>query len=169
MNLHYTMSGLDFVYLRNGYRRHDTDYGTGTSIARADDLDRAIALHIILSQVRLRGQEVRFLRGLLDYSQTELANQLGVKRITVARWEGAAKTPIPGPADRIVRLIACDRLFEPGVLIAVMEMLLEITDTQRESLFMTYLPDEGLEEPSLFPDDESGPDGWRTDTKVATG
>ena len=36
---HYTMCGLDYVYLTNGYREHVTEYGSGISIERADALD----------------------------------------------------------------------------------------------------------------------------------
>ena len=36
MTYHYTMSGLDYVHLLNGYTEHTTDYGRGVSIERAD-------------------------------------------------------------------------------------------------------------------------------------
>lgn len=160
MTYQYTMCGLDYVYLRNGYRKHTTDYGEGISIAHADGLDKAIARNVVLSTARLRGQEVRFFRSLVHLSQAELALRLGVKRITVARWESAPNTPIPGPADRLVRLVSACELFGRKCLGVVMESLAEISDEEPADLIMAYVPDEEGE-PSLFPKDKDEPDGWR--------
>lgn len=166
MTYHYTMCGLDYVYLRNGYRTHETEYGQGISIERADGLDRMIALIIITSHSRLRGQEVRFLRSLIDFSQAEIAAELGVKRVTVARWEGATHTPIPGPADRVLRLKVAYQLFDLDVVGIIISLLPEITDTTLRQLFMTYIPDDTDKELSLFPDLHPEPEGWRP-SKVA--
>ena len=166
MTYHYTMCGLDYVYLLSGYRLHDTDYGEGASIEKADELDRSIAFAVVASQARLRGQEVRFLRALTHYSQAELASQLGVKRVTVARWEGAPTTPIPGPADRMIRLVAAKQVPLPGTQEVLMDLLPEITDGQAGNLFMTYAPEDVIAEPSLFPEDVSKHDGWHS-SKVA--
>ena len=74
---HYTMCGLDYVYLLSGFRRHDTVYGKGASIERVDDLDISIAIAVILRHTRLRGQELKFLRGL--WTEFYLPNRLGQK------------------------------------------------------------------------------------------
>ena len=164
MTYHYKLCGLDYVYLKNGYRLHNTHYGQGVSIERADALDRVIAIRVLISHSRLRGQEVRFLRSLTHLSQTELSVRLGVKRITVARWETAPNTPIPGPADRVLRLVAANILFEGPLTPIIMDLLPEITDARPDEIFMVYMPDH--EEPSLFPDDRSEGDEWRP-TKAA--
>jgi DNA-binding transcriptional regulator YiaG len=166
MTYHYTMCGLDYVYLSNGYHSHDTRYGQGVSIKSAETLDRSIAISVLLSHVRLRGQEVRFIRSLLHLSQTELANSLGIKRLTVARWEGAPNTPIPGPADRLLRLIADDRLFDRRLSDAVMALLPEITDDRPSDMVMVYVPHEQEMAPSLFPEESGDGEGWRP-TKAA--
>lgn len=101
---HYTACGLDYVYLVNGFTVHETEHGKGVSIDDAEHLHQAIARDIIARPTRLRGQEVRFLRSLLDLPQVGLARVLGTKRLTVARWETAPQRPIPGPADRALRL-----------------------------------------------------------------
>ena len=66
---HYTTSGLDYVYLANGFRLIEGEYGAGYSIDDLDGLHNVMAHHVIASPARLRGQEVRFLRSMLDISQ----------------------------------------------------------------------------------------------------
>jgi DNA-binding transcriptional regulator YiaG len=168
MTYHYTMCGLDYVYLLDGYTIQDTDYGSGVSIKHADELDGIIAFYVITSPARLRGQEVRFLRSLIDFSQSDLANHLGVKRITVARWESEPNASIPGPADRATRILVAHELFEATEALAIIaSMFPEIADLRRDPVHMSYLPDSKTDEPSLFSDDEKEGDGWRP-TKVAT-
>jgi len=162
MTYHYTMCGLNYVYLANGYQSHETDYGQGVSIKSADALDRSIAVTVLLSHARLRGQEVRFLRSLLHMSQTDLANHLGIKRITVVRWERTPNTPIPGPADRALRVLTDARLFERRYADAVVALFPEITDVRPMDMLMIYVPHEHETAPSLFPDhDGDAPEGWR--------
>lgn len=55
----YTTSGLDYVYLANGYRLSDGEYGPGFAIDDLDGLHDEIARHVVASPARLRGQEVR--------------------------------------------------------------------------------------------------------------
>lgn len=163
MTYHYTMCGLDYVYLDNGYRKEETEYGSGVAILHADTLDTVIAMLIIRYPARLRGQEVRFLRAITQISQTELANQLGVKRITVARWESSPNTPIPGPADRVIRLLTVRHIAhdtEHG-LTMIVDMMSEIADERPSKLIMTYRGEETRREPTLFPQSEQKGDGWR--------
>lgn len=101
---HYTGCGLDWVCLANGYTVHETDYGRGVSIDDVDGLHRLIALAVVASPRRLRGQEVQFLRAQLDLSQEGLARVMKVKRLAVARWESKPSKRIPGPADTALRL-----------------------------------------------------------------
>jgi DNA-binding transcriptional regulator YiaG len=160
MTYHYTMCGLDYVFLRNGFIHHETDYGPGTSIERADDLDRAIAMMVLSAHARLRGQEVRFLRAMTQLSQAELARVLGVKRLTVARWESAPNTPIPGPADRSLRVVAAQRLFGPEYVPAIVDGMWEITDEEPQPLFMKFVGRDEQAEPALFPEEHTDDEGW---------
>ena len=168
MTHHYTMCGLDYVYLKSGVTKHETDYGSGISVKNGDELDRVIAGYVITSLARLRGQEVRFLRAILHHSQTELAACLGVKRITVARWEGAVNTPIPGPSDRLLRLVVAGQFFESDDLKLILELLKEINDEQPEELVMCYLPEEN-DESALFPEEIKRGDGWSQEKVAAHG
>ena len=125
---HYIDSGLDWVYLANGFKRRDTAYGRGISIDHADDLHEVIARSIIASPQRLRGQEVRFLRSMLDMSQVELAAALGVKRLQVARWEGAREKAMPGPADRALRLFYAGKVGGDRLGSSLVDLLADIDD-----------------------------------------
>jgi putative transcriptional regulator len=82
---HHTGCGLDYVYLLNGYTVHETAYGKGVSIKDARQLHEHIALDIISAPHPLRGQEVRFLPGMLKLSQEGLARVLRQRRGSGAR------------------------------------------------------------------------------------
>ena len=57
----------------------------------------------------LTGQEVRFLRGLVDLTQDELGKLLGKDAQSIARWE-RSKTRIPPTEDRALRQIFLEYL-----------------------------------------------------------
>ena len=114
---HYTECGLDYVFLVNGFVVHDTGYGPAVEVGHADRLDRQIAEAIIDHQGPLTGQEVRFLRGLLDLTQAELGDLLGKDAQSVARWE-RSKTAIPPTEDRALRQIYLE---ETGHLVKFVE------------------------------------------------
>jgi DNA-binding transcriptional regulator YiaG len=100
----YTLCGLDYVYLVNGYVRQETPHGTAVSVQDVEGLHRAIADDIIRNRAQLSGQEIRFLRKEMDLSQSNLAVLLGVDSQTVARWEKNASN-IHGSADRLLRVL----------------------------------------------------------------
>lgn len=100
----YTECGLDYVYILDGFEIIETAYGPAVQVANASKLDRAIALAVVHHQNRLTGQEVRFLRGLLDMTQEELGRALGKDAQTVARWE-KGKTELPSTEDLAIRQI----------------------------------------------------------------
>ena len=43
----------------------------------------------------MKGEEIKALRLRLGLTQTELAAEIGVHRVTVARWETGRKNPLP--------------------------------------------------------------------------
>jgi len=146
MTYNYTISGLDYVYLKNGYTNHETDYGPGVSIEDADELDESIALYIITDLSRLAGQDVRFIRSMLDYSQAKLANALGVTRLTVIRWENKPHALIPGAADRFLRVLADKELFEGTHTDLIVSLSSDISGKRTSDLYMFYLPEEQEED-----------------------
>ncbi len=102
---HFTESGLDNVFLLDGFTIKKTAHGSGVAFDNLELLLETIAQAVVSSPMTLRGQEVRFLRTRLDMSQSGLAKLLGVSRASVARWEGAPKTHIEGTADTAMRLL----------------------------------------------------------------
>jgi DNA-binding transcriptional regulator YiaG len=112
---HYTESGLDCVYLIDGFEIVRTGHGRVVEIRSASKLDHAIALSIVCLQKKLRNNEVRFIRGLLDWTQEEFGRVLGKDAQTVARWE-KGKTRLPLLEDVVIRQIyleqaGCKRKF----------------------------------------------------------
>jgi DNA-binding transcriptional regulator YiaG len=105
---HYTEGGLDYVYLLDGFEMVETGHGQAVRVANASKLDKAIALAVVRRQSRLAGQEVRFLRGLLDMTQEELGRALGKDAQTVARWE-KGKTELPSTEDIAIRQIYLEK------------------------------------------------------------
>lgn len=99
----YTESGLDNVYLANGFNFRKTPYGDGVSIDNLDGLHKAIADHLINNRPKLNGPEFRFLRIEMDLSQKKLGNLIGVSEQTIALWEKHGNIQAYG--DRLIRVI----------------------------------------------------------------
>ena len=129
---HYTDCGLDYVYLVNGFEVHETPYGRGVAIENADDLHRAIAIDVVSSPQALRGQEVRFLRSLLEVSQAGLGDILGCSRATVARWEGARDTVIQGSPDRTLRMFVAMKQSGHELAERIADLLTEIDELEHQ-------------------------------------
>jgi DNA-binding transcriptional regulator YiaG len=127
---HYTGCGLDYVYLLNGYTLHETEHGPGVSIEDARRLHERVALDIIGDPHPLRGQEVRFLRGMMKISQEGLARVLRQRRGSVARWEAEPNKTIPGAADSALRMFYALKAGGHAMAVKVVELLQEIDDLE---------------------------------------
>jgi DNA-binding transcriptional regulator YiaG len=125
---HYTGCGLDFVYLTNGYKAHQTPDGEGVAIEDADGLHKVIAREIITGPQRIRGQEVRFLRSEMDLSQEGLAKIMLTTRGTIARYEGSATKPIPGQAEAALRMFVALKIGGHEIAEQIVELLTEIDE-----------------------------------------
>ena len=127
---HYTDCGLDYIYLFNGYKVKKTPYGRGIAIENVDGLHEAIAVDIIKSPHAVRGQEVRFLRSMLDVSQAGLGDILGKSRATIARWEAGPNESIAGEADRLIRLFYALKMVGHEVADALLDLLAQIDELE---------------------------------------
>ena len=105
MAYRYKESGLDNIFLIDGFHIHKTKYGRGISIDDTEGLHKAIGQWLIDLPKPLNGAELRFLRLEMDLSQKQLAGIIGSAEQNVRRWEKARKRPIPGPADRLLRAL----------------------------------------------------------------
>jgi transcriptional regulator with XRE-family HTH domain len=108
---HYTDSGLDYVFLTDGYKMRETKRGVSVAIERIDELHAGIAKFIVTMPYPLRGQEVRFLRSMLGYSQEELGRKLGVRRNAVAVYERDRMKAIPAQSDHLLRMFYAMEMF----------------------------------------------------------
>ncbi|HRD94945.1 MAG TPA: hypothetical protein PLA97_00895 [Rubrivivax sp.] len=101
---HYTSSGLDNVWLENGYTVHKTPYGEGVSIEDVSGLHRMLACGIANKTGPLSRKELRFLRAFLELSQDGLGKLVGVDAQTVSLWERRTKLPVA--AEAVIRMLA---------------------------------------------------------------
>ena len=132
---HYTMCGLDNVYLVNGFKSRSTPYGNGFSIDNIDGLHAAIGQRLVHERKVLNGREIRFLRHEMDLSQNRLATLLGVDEQTVARWE-KGQANVGGPADKMIRLLYSERVGAKAEVSRLLDHLADLDETgARRALF----------------------------------
>ena len=129
---HYTESGLNNVWLANGFTIRKTKYGEGVSIRDVDGLHRALAL-ALANKPRLTGTEVRFLRKEMGMSQRSLGGLLGVSEQAVALWERKGRPP--KTAERLLRLIYVEHNNGNVPIVSFIEHLNDL-DQQNEDLII---------------------------------
>ncbi|HEY0124990.1 MAG TPA: helix-turn-helix domain-containing protein [Rhizobium sp.] len=106
MSYQYTDSGLDNVWLEDGFTFEDhPNYGRLMSIKNVRGLHEAIGRWLVSLPRTLNGAEFRFLRLELDLSQKSLGSILGVTEQAVAKWEKAREKSVANKsAERLLRL-----------------------------------------------------------------
>ncbi|MBV7460600.1 MULTISPECIES: transcriptional regulator [unclassified Acidovorax] len=105
---HYTECGLLNVWLENGYTKHETQYGSGVSICDVDGLHQALALAIADKEGSITGKELRFIRTMLDLSQSALGKLVGSTEQSVSLWERRGR--VPKAAEIIIRMMLLEKL-----------------------------------------------------------
>lgn len=105
---HYIESGLDNIYLQNGFKVTESPYGDAVSITDMDGLHRLIGRNLVDKPAPLTGQEFRFLRVELDLSQKMMGRLLGRKERRVRDWETGGKA-VPEPANTMIRFFYRER------------------------------------------------------------
>jgi putative transcriptional regulator len=125
-----TDSGLDNVYLLNGFTIHQTKYGQGVSIEDTDGLHRMIGRWLIDLPKPLTGAELRFLRLEMELSQARLAAILGSSEQNVRHWEKVRDQALQGPADRMVRALYNEYIGGDDSLRHMVDRLAELDQVQ---------------------------------------
>lgn len=126
MTYHYTESGLQNVYLSNGYKTRKTATGDAVAISDADGLHQAIGRHIA-SKGYLTGKEFRFLRKELDLSQNRFANWIGLTEDMVSKWERLGR--VPKSASRFMQAIYLEKI---DGNVKITEMVERLANLDRE-------------------------------------
>lgn len=124
----YEESGLDNVWLMNGFHVANTPYGEAVSIEDVDGLHRLIAQSLIKKRAPLEGAELRFLRIEIGLSQSSLAALLGEQEQDVGNWERAKDKPLRGPIDRLVRMIYSNAMDDDPRFGELIDLLTETED-----------------------------------------
>ena len=136
---HYTESGLDNVYLVNGFKLKDGRL----KIHDIEGLHRAIGRWLVSTRKDLSGAEIRFLRHELELSQAALSFLLGITERTVLRWEkdrSGRNTRNPA-AERTLRLLYLEKAFgNPGVS-EVLELIANLEDQLNQQGEFSYSDD----------------------------
>ena len=85
---HYTQCGLDWIYLDGVEQvRCGACDESFVSIPNEESLLELIAKMVLVNMRPLQAQEIRFLRGLIGWTQEKLATEIGVQRLAVVKWE----------------------------------------------------------------------------------
>ncbi|MGJ4892595.1 helix-turn-helix domain-containing protein [Bradyrhizobium sp. HKCCYLRH3099] len=148
---HYKESGLDNIYLENGYRIQKTPYGNGVSIVDTEGLHRVIGQGLINVQKPLNGAELRFLRLEMDTTQKDLAAMLGTTEQSLRLWEKNRTKSLPGSSDRLLRALYADYIGGKG---SVRRMLRRLSDMREHEQSSTFFQDKGK---GWLPRDEDPP------------
>lgn len=74
-------------------------------IPRMNELMRLLALAVVSRPVRLRGEEVRFLRKYLNMTQSQFAELIHVHKSSLSKWEND-EDKVGEQSDRLIRAVA---------------------------------------------------------------
>lgn len=125
---HYTESGLQNIYLSNGYKTRKTESGIAVAIADIAGLHNAIGRNIA-AKGHMTGAEFRFLRKELDLSQTRFAMWVGVSEESVSLWERRGR--VPKMACRFMQSIYLEKL---DGNVRITEMVEHLANLDREEV-----------------------------------
>lgn len=134
MTYHYLESGLDNIYLINGFEITKEDEDTFISFNDLHGLHEAIAAKLVHQTKSLNGKEFRFLRTEMDMSQNTLSKCFGVTEQTVARWE-KGQTEIPRTSDVSLRSMYLESIKHESNISALLSQIAENEGTMAKLEF----------------------------------
>jgi DNA-binding transcriptional regulator YiaG len=124
---HYTLCGLDNVWLENGYQVKETSYGQGVSVHDVEGLHETIAYNVIMKSKRLTAQEIKYLRKEISLSQVGLALALGVSENTIRGWENS-RTKISSTANRFIRVLYLAKLGKDTEVLKIIDNINQLDE-----------------------------------------
>jgi len=113
INHHYTECGLPNVWIKCRCVKDNAGKDT-IIIPNIGLLHKAIARDIILSDGALSGDEIKYLRSMMELTPAEFGVLLHRTGQTVARWEKGESAP-EAVADAFIRLLAAGKVLESAV------------------------------------------------------
>ena len=133
----YKQSGLDNVWLADGYKIINTPYGEAVQFEDANSLDLAIANALIHQKEPLTGKEFRFLRQQIGMSQNDVATFMHVDAQSVARWE-KGQTSLPFANEAIMRFIYSSYQEKDAKIYPILETMKVIDKARNSRLILSF-------------------------------
>jgi len=136
---HYLECGLPNIYLTNGFEIHKTQYGSTVSIANVKELHMAIACDLANQKSRLTGEEFRFLRKQLNFSQNMIGSLLDREEQTIRNWEHN-DIDVPTLADSVIRILFLESVKEDSFLTEMLKKLRKLDNNAHDQkiIFENY-------------------------------
>ena len=106
---HYTECGLQNVFIEGLKPCIDDDGDEVFTIPAINELHRVIAHGIVSHEHGMSGDELRFLRTEMGYTQAELALLVHYDKQSIGRWE-RGEFDIESAAEAIIRRLAIEKL-----------------------------------------------------------
>lgn len=130
---HYTESGLENIYLKNGFVCTEEDGEEFVSFTNFDGIHQAIAIAICSQKKWMSAAQLKFLRKEFNLSQTGLGQLIYCDRQSIARWE-KGEIEIPHLADVMLRALYLESIDKESHVSLTIESLAdaEIADMQNK-------------------------------------
>jgi len=129
----YTESGLDDIYLSNGFTTISTQYGEATSVSEQATLHKAIGCHLVNHVSVLTPKHVRYLRKEMLLSQKQLAELIGVGDTSIRNWESTDRQDIPLSCQRVLKSLYMEFINEDSGIKKIMERTQEYSRKNNSS------------------------------------
>lgn len=108
---HYTESGLPNVFIEGLSFPVDDDGDEVIQIPFISALHAEIVRGIIMHKGAMQPEQIRFVRTELGMSQARLGEILGVKGLTVGRWE-RGEIPMANGSETLLRKLASEQVLK---------------------------------------------------------
>lgn len=112
---HYTECGLRNVFIDGLDVVLDDDGDEIVTIPAVNELHRVIAQGIVTHKHGISGDELRFLRTEMGYTQAELASVVHHDKQSIGRWE-RSEYELDSAAETIIRRLAIEKLGLQGAV-----------------------------------------------------